>query len=457
MGNGSIIITKVQPSVQTLTIQTTGEYDLQALGGSGGFSVNLQDQQQSGGKGAEVAGLFKLTAGEQLKIFIGSSGGNDHGAGAGGGGGTFILANTGPNGTFVPLLIAAGGGGAGGDGAGQNGQVAAGTGDGGASGGYNGGGGGTGFKSIGAGAAGAYSSYAGGGTKYAGGSGYASGGYGGGGAGGYAGGGGGGGYSGGRGGASSPNTSGGGGGYSFNGASIGAQSTPGVNQGDGGYALAAADPTIVLSSPATSAIENTSVTIAGLADYGTTGIAVAGSTVVITDNGQTVATTSTDQNGEFSTSVDLLAQGQNSLVATITDPNGIKGTSTALVDTGLYPTLALTSQGGTITQGAAQTVTGSASYSDGTPITGLNVTLTDNGQAIGNPIPLDANGHFSTTINLQSVGANNIVATLTDAHTNTATSNAAQYNVQAATQSGVAEDGYMPAHRFSQMPMAMVL
>jgi hypothetical protein len=99
-------------TIKKVTVETTGTYDITGYGAQGGSSGSA-----AGGKGAEVEGSFSLTAGEKLEIIVGGEGkagagsGNTAGGG-GGGGGTFILANTGPGGTYVPLLIAGGGGGA---------------------------------------------------------------------------------------------------------------------------------------------------------------------------------------------------------------------------------------------------------------------------------------------------------------------------------------------------------
>ena len=129
-----------------VTVDFSGTYDLNAFGAAGGASAKYS---LAGGLGAEADGLFQLTAGEKLEIVVGGAGAGALGANGfyagGGGGGTFVLANTGPGGAFVPLLIA--GGGAGGDG-GAGTVGAAGTGSGGAS-SYNGGGGGSGVDGQG--------------------------------------------------------------------------------------------------------------------------------------------------------------------------------------------------------------------------------------------------------------------------------------------------------------------
>ena len=230
------------------TVTVTATYDLNAFGAQGG----LMDINYQGGKGAEVGGKFLLTAGEQLEIIVGGSGGNGNAAGGegGGGGGTFVLANTGTLGAFVPLLIAGGGGGAispfnaSNGGAGSVG--ASGSGQGGTAAGIEVGGAGSGVRSNGAGG-----SYGAGGGKnisggYAGGVGGShgtlgamggAGGFGGGGGGTYFGPGGGGGYTGG----STANNTPGGGGTSFDaGRAIAAQTLAGVRAGNGQFSITVA-------------------------------------------------------------------------------------------------------------------------------------------------------------------------------------------------------------------------
>jgi hypothetical protein len=89
------------------TVPTTGTYDITALGGNGGGVIAGADK---GGLGAEVGGVFTLSAGEQLQILVGGGGGMDSFGGAsggGGGGGSFVIA---PGNSL--LVIAGGGGGA---------------------------------------------------------------------------------------------------------------------------------------------------------------------------------------------------------------------------------------------------------------------------------------------------------------------------------------------------------
>ena len=214
-------------SIETLTVEQAGTYDITAYGAEGGSSYD----GNSGGLGAEVSVDLVLTAGETIEILVGEEGGNGAtGAGGGGGGGSFVVEVDGT--ALIPLVVAGGGGGGGGGAAGSAGQTMN-DGSAGGSGGHgNGAGGGGGFDGSGAAGYGAPGGVGGGGNSFAsggsGGSGYnssisghisGSGGFGGGGgAGGASAGGGGGGYNGGDGGIGNGNPvndQGGGGGGSF--------------------------------------------------------------------------------------------------------------------------------------------------------------------------------------------------------------------------------------------------
>ncbi|XP_068680267.1 keratin, type I cytoskeletal 10-like [Montipora foliosa] len=100
--------------IQTWIVPTTGMYSVTAWGASGGNGIKEGGGGWTlGGKGAKIKGLFKLTAGEKLKILVGQQGiSNVQGRGVGaappggGGGGTFVI-----KGDDKPLIIAGGGGG----------------------------------------------------------------------------------------------------------------------------------------------------------------------------------------------------------------------------------------------------------------------------------------------------------------------------------------------------------
>jgi hypothetical protein len=93
-------------SLVTFTVPTTGSYQILAFGAQSGNG--FFNGIGAGGRGAEIGGDFRLTAGETLQIAVGGKG-SDEGAGGAGGGGSFVV---GPGNT--PLVIAGGGGGGGG-------------------------------------------------------------------------------------------------------------------------------------------------------------------------------------------------------------------------------------------------------------------------------------------------------------------------------------------------------
>jgi hypothetical protein len=144
---------------QYFTARLSGIYDILGYGAQGGGAYSNRSgglTYEAGGDGAEVGGQVYLKSGEKLKIIVGVKGGgygyNNQTASwksAGGGGGTFVLANTGPEGSYQLLMAAGGGGGASQFGAGGAGYATT-DGDGsGGSAGLEGGGGGGGFKSNG--------------------------------------------------------------------------------------------------------------------------------------------------------------------------------------------------------------------------------------------------------------------------------------------------------------------
>jgi hypothetical protein len=104
--------------VETFTVQTTGEYEITAIGANGGNAAENLAAVGTGGAGAEVQGTFYLTAGETIEILVGGAGLNDYqppgdlGGGAGGGGGTFVVLEGATPAQNVLLEAAGGGGGA---------------------------------------------------------------------------------------------------------------------------------------------------------------------------------------------------------------------------------------------------------------------------------------------------------------------------------------------------------
>ena len=95
--------------VEYYTVPETGVYSITATGASGGTgNARGGSDAAPGGFGAQIEGIFNLTAGEVLTIAVGGEGAASGEAigPAGGGGGSFVL---GPDDS--PLLIGGGGGG----------------------------------------------------------------------------------------------------------------------------------------------------------------------------------------------------------------------------------------------------------------------------------------------------------------------------------------------------------
>ncbi len=90
--------------IQTFTVPVSGLYHIEARGAQGGGDGTTK----FGGKGVSMQGDFNFAAGTVLKILVGHQGSSGSGC-YGGGGGSFVtdILNT-------PLIIAGGGGGAGG-------------------------------------------------------------------------------------------------------------------------------------------------------------------------------------------------------------------------------------------------------------------------------------------------------------------------------------------------------
>ena len=97
----------VSNGTQLWTVPHTGEYRIETIGASGGFS---KDSVINGGRGARMIGNFMLSKDEIIRILVGQRGRgtykNSTKKTAGGGGGTFVV-----RGDNKPLIIAGGGGG----------------------------------------------------------------------------------------------------------------------------------------------------------------------------------------------------------------------------------------------------------------------------------------------------------------------------------------------------------
>ncbi len=83
--------------IQLWTVPSTGAYRIEAFGAQGGGNNNF-------GRGAQMRGDFNLTAGQQLQILVGQSGG--FAQSGSGGGGSYVVTSA-----NLPLVIAGGGGG----------------------------------------------------------------------------------------------------------------------------------------------------------------------------------------------------------------------------------------------------------------------------------------------------------------------------------------------------------
>ena len=434
-------------SVQFFTVVKSGIYDITAYGGQGG-----RGSGGAGGYGAKETGEFMLTAGEKLQFIVGGYAGGSYNGG-GGGGGSFVLANVGPNGAYVPLVVAGGGGGGGrymyggsqtggGDAsadfsarAGASGYVNAIGG----SGAYGGGGGGAGFSSSGGSGSGSESGQGGSsapsfaaGSSYAGtfgafGGGGGSGEYGGGGGGGYAGGAGRNNYAGGQGGTSFVNTSRGG-------TVVAAETANGAGQYAGKVILnrvssatnAATVPTITgVTAGTDSGTQGDNRTdIAKPAIFGT-GNANATITVYLDGSTAALGTTTSDGTGTFTYMfASPLSTGSHSITATDTVGGSTSSASSAYSFT-IDPVPPLPS-----TPALAPGQDTGASASDGitnintpavtgTAQAGLTVALfADNGAQIGASVTNGSGAYTITPTVALSDGRHLLYATSTDAYGN---------------------------------------
>ena len=95
----------VSNGIQLWTVPHTGEYRIETIGASGGYS---EDSVINGGRGARMIGNFMLTKDEIIRILVGQRGekGVENKKTGSGGGGTFVV-----RGDNKPLIIAGGGGG----------------------------------------------------------------------------------------------------------------------------------------------------------------------------------------------------------------------------------------------------------------------------------------------------------------------------------------------------------
>jgi uncharacterized repeat protein (TIGR03803 family) len=197
--------------------------------------------------------------------------------------------------------------------------------------------------------------------------------------------------------------------------------------GNTGHSAAVVDlfdnipPTVTITSAA-EASRNATQTIAGTVVSGGTA-AVVGQTVILTDNGTTIGTATVQSNGSFTANVTLPSQGANSIVATLTDSYGNTGSSAAVVDTldNIPPTVTITSAAEASQTAVTQTITGTVVSGGAATVVGRTVTLTDNGATLATAT-VQSNGTFAVTVTPPLLGANAIVATVSDSYGNTGSS-----------------------------------
>jgi len=104
------LVTINTQGIQEWIVPTTGDYSIEVFGAQGG---NDTFDGENGGLGSRMKGDFSLTAGQVIRILIGQQGENlrvnVNNAAPGGGGGTFVWD---PTNLTQPLIVAGGGGGA---------------------------------------------------------------------------------------------------------------------------------------------------------------------------------------------------------------------------------------------------------------------------------------------------------------------------------------------------------
>jgi hypothetical protein len=95
----------LKKGIQVWKVPKTRNYKITAAGACGGIG----DRLKTGGRGAIVSGIYRLTAGTVLWILVGQKGGNgpsNSNSAGGGGGGTFIVVDN-----KTPIMVAGGGNG----------------------------------------------------------------------------------------------------------------------------------------------------------------------------------------------------------------------------------------------------------------------------------------------------------------------------------------------------------
>ena len=181
-------------------------------------------------------------------------------------------------------------------------------------------------------------------------------------------------------------------------------------------------PMVMLTS-ASEASNVASQTITGTVVSGGTADVV-GQTVTLMDNGTALGTATVQSDGSFSANLTLPNQGNNSIVATVTDSFGNTGSSTAVIDAldNVAPTVTITSAA-EVSKNPNQTITGTVVSGGVAAVVGQIVTLTDNGTTLSTAT-VQSDGTFSANVTLPNQGSNAIAATVTDSFGNTGTSTA---------------------------------
>ncbi len=179
-------------------------------------------------------------------------------------------------------------------------------------------------------------------------------------------------------------------------------------------------PTVTITSAAETSDVATQ-TITGIVTSGGAAT-VAGPNVVLFDNGAFLGTATVQADGTFSTTVTLLDQGSNAIVASAADSYGNIGSSAPVVDIlgSSAPTVTITSSP-EASNNANQTIMGTVVPTGTASVTGELVTLTDNGATLGTAT-VHSDGTFSASVTLPSQGTNSIVATVTDSEGNVGSS-----------------------------------
>ena len=162
--------------------------------------------------------------------------------------------------------------------------------------------------------------------------------------------------------------------------------------------------------------------------------AITGKSIVVSENGTTLTTLTTDSNGAFSGSVSGLSAGTHTFkfeFVTDTYYTGSSVTRNVIVNNHTYSLTANASQS-VIGVGDSVTVTGVLTK-DGNTWSGQTVTIYD-GVTVIDTVTTDSNGAYSKTVTGLSLGAHSLKAVNTNAESSTVSVNV--YNLLVATFSG---------------------